>query len=325
MITGILGDLVMLGFGGMSIPTLEAIDVGDAVELDNSDYLAAQTYHRHQDPGAEYPVWDQFKAPDGSHRYPQRPLVPGYDQVGEGNSWQSGSFTGKVINVACLMDEAAFPWQADWYRRRVIDQQGADHVDRYRLWYVDRAMHVHPSRYLSPNEGHDSRVGHGPTDTQVVAYNGVLHQAIRDVATWAEQGVEPPATTNYRVVDGQVLVAPTAADRRGVQPVVTLTVDGSDRADVAAGQPVELTGDVDVPPGAGVVVSAAWDYDDTGSYGDVDRFLDQATAQKLSRLHTFDEPGTYFVTLRATAQRERDLGSPYGQAVNLARVRVVVT
>ncbi len=73
MITGVLDDLVMLGFGGMSIPALEAIEPGDTVEIDNSDYLAAQTYHRHQDPGPEYPVWDQFKAPDGTHLYPQRP------------------------------------------------------------------------------------------------------------------------------------------------------------------------------------------------------------------------------------------------------------
>ena len=77
MITGVLDGLVMLGFGGMSIPVLETIQVGDTVEIDNSDYLAAQTYHRHQDPGPEYSVWDQFKAADGSHLYPVRPLLRG--------------------------------------------------------------------------------------------------------------------------------------------------------------------------------------------------------------------------------------------------------
>ncbi|MET0661923.1 MAG: hypothetical protein ABWZ42_02210 [Ilumatobacteraceae bacterium] len=101
MITGVLDGLVMLGFGGMSIPVLETIRVGDTVEIDNSDYLAAQPYHRHQDPGPEYPVWDQFKAADGSHLYPVRPLLRGYDQVGEGNSWQSGNFDCKVISVNC--------------------------------------------------------------------------------------------------------------------------------------------------------------------------------------------------------------------------------
>jgi hypothetical protein len=324
MITGVLGDLVMVGFGGLHIPQLEAMAVGDVVDIDNSDYLAAQTYHRHQDPGPEYPVWDQFKESDGSHRYPQRPLVAGYDQVGAGNSWQSGRFTCKVINVACLMDEAAFPWQADWYRRRVVAEQGGDHIDRYRLWYVDRAMHVNPSRYLSPNEGAQLQSGHGPTDTQIVAYAGVLHQAIRDVAAWAEQGVEPPATTSYTVIDGQVEVPPAAAERLGVQPVVTLTVNGGDRADVAVGEPVELTGFVEVPPGAGVVVSTEWDADGSGAFADVSRYSEGETSVGAVRAQTFDEPGTHFVTLRATSQRADRSGSPFGRARNLARVRVVV-
>jgi hypothetical protein len=110
-----------------------------------------------------------------------------------------------------------------------------------------------------------------------------------------------------------------------VQPVVTLTVNGSDRADVAAGRPVDLVGQIDVPPGAGVVVSAAWDVDGTGTYDDIVRFADRAATQQVTRSQTFDEPGTYFVTLRATAQRDVAVGSPYGQAANLARVRVVVT
>ena len=97
MVTGVVGDLLMLGFGGEQIPTLEAIEVGDAVEIDNSDYLAAQTYHRHQNPAAEYAVWDQYRAADGTLRYPERPLVKGYDQVGKGNSWQSGRFAGKML------------------------------------------------------------------------------------------------------------------------------------------------------------------------------------------------------------------------------------
>jgi hypothetical protein len=324
MITGVLGDLVMLGFGGYSIPTLEALATGDTVAIDNSDYLAAQTYHRHQDPGPEYPVWDQFKEPDGSHRYPVRPLVPGYDQVGRGNSWQSGRFSCKVITVDCMMDEAAFPWQVDWYRQRVIAEQGPEHRDRYRVWFVDRAMHVNPSRYLSPNEGIDAQSGHGPTDTHIVNYSGVLHQALRDVAAWAERGVVPPAETTYRVVEGQIELPPRASERGGVQPVVTLTVNGGARADVTVGEAFELVGDVEVPPGAGVVVRAEWDYDGSGSYADREEIVPLAPSAHVRRSHAFDAPGTYFVTLRVSAQRDDSIGSPFGQAVNLARARVVV-
>lgn len=325
MITGVLDDLVMLGFGGMDIGTLEEIDIGDEVSIDNSDYLAAQTYHRHQNPPAEYAVWDQFRGTDGGPLYPERPLVPGFDQVGEGNSWQSGRFTCKVITVNCLMDEAAFPWQADWYRTRAKAELGSNFEDQYRLWFVDHAMHVNPSRYLSPNEGAEPVEGHGPTDTHIINYSGILQQALRDVAAWAEDGITPPGETSYSVEGGQVIVPPTAAERLGVQPVVDLTVNGGDRADVAAGETVEFVGVIDVPPDAGVIVAAEWDFDGTGGYADSDEFASPATTSTVTRSRTFSEPGTHFVTLRATSQRPDAVGTSFARAINLDRVRVVVS
>ncbi|MFD2136452.1 hypothetical protein ACFSLT_17355 [Novosphingobium resinovorum] len=44
----------------------------------------------------------------------------------------------------------------------------------------------------------------------------------------------------------------------------------------------------------------------------------------MSVTHAFAVPGTYFVGLRVTAQREAEVGSPYGRIMNLGRVRVVV-
>jgi len=257
--------------------------------------------------------------------YPQRPLLEGYDQVGEGNSWQSGNFSCKVITVNCLMDEAAFPWQADWYRTRVKAALGSSFDDRYRLWFVDHAMHVNPSRYLSPNEGAEAPEGHGPTDTHIVSYTGILQQALRDVAAWAEEDIAPPAETRYRVQHGQVLVPPTAGERRGVQPVVDLTANAAERADVKVGQPVELVGHIDVPTDAGVLVSAEWDYDGTGDYADRDDFDHPSPTETVMRTHTFTQPGTYFVALRVASQRAEAVGTPFGKARNLGRVRVVVT
>lgn len=324
MIAGVVGDLVLLGFGGEHIPVLETMRVGDAVEIDNSDYLAAQTYHRHQDPPAEFYVWDQFRDADGSPLHPQRPLLRGYNQVGEGNAWQSGRFDCKVISVNCLMDEAAYPWQADWYRRRVEQELGPAIDDRYRLWFVERAMHVTPSRYLSPNEGEVAEEHHGPTDTHIINYSGILQQALRDVAAWAEDGVPPPTGTRYEVADGQVAVPETAASRGGVQPVVALEANGGPRAEVASGEDVDLVGEIDVPHGAGVVISAEWDYDGSGAYDDVERFDGETASESVRRRHRFSEPGTHFVTLRVASQRADALGTRFGKAFNLARVRVVV-
>jgi hypothetical protein len=100
--------------------------------------------------------------------------------------------------------------------------------------------------------------------TRVVSYAGVLQQALRELANWVEKGVSPPQSTDYHVLDGQVVVPPTAAARRGIQPVVTLTANGGPRAEVGAGEPVQFTATVEVPPQTGTIVSAEWDFEGDG-------------------------------------------------------------
>ena len=72
----VMGDLVTFGPGDPE--SILRLRPGDTVEVDNSGFLAAQTYHRHQVPdNDEFPVWDQFRHPDGSPLYPQRPMILG--------------------------------------------------------------------------------------------------------------------------------------------------------------------------------------------------------------------------------------------------------
>ena len=54
------------------------------------------------------------------------------------------------------------------------------------------------------------------------------------LAFCAEKGIEPPPSTEYRIIDGQVLVPDSAANRKGIQPVVSLAVNGGERAEVTA-------------------------------------------------------------------------------------------
>src|SRR5262245_19074286 len=102
--------------------------------------------------------------------------------------------------------------------------------------------------------------------TRMVSYLGVLQQALRDVADWVELGIAPPASTACRYVDGQVHVPDTASARRGPQAVVRVTVNGSERADVAAGDEVRFVAQIDVPVGAGGIVGVEWDFDGTGDF-----------------------------------------------------------
>jgi hypothetical protein len=319
-VVGVIGDYVMTGFGEAHFTALGAIRAGDEVHIDNSVYLAAQTYHRHQVPSAEYPVWDQFTA-NGAPVYPQRREVmgPRFARQGSG-SIQSGRFAGKMIVVEAMMDEAAVPWQADWYRSRVEAALGPRLDDSYRLWFVEHAMHTTMSN--DPGGSRPART------TRVVSYTGVLQQALRDVSAWVERGIAPPPSTAYVVVDGQVRVPATAADRRGIQPVVRLRANGAERADVRVGETVEFTGLVVVPPGTGTVVHAEWDFEGAGDYPEVQQFGDTDCAYaelSAAAQHAFTAPGTYFPALRATSQRQGDATTPFGRVQNLGRVRVVVT
>jgi hypothetical protein len=310
LLLSVEGDIAV--FGPTRAHDLVRLRPGDGVRIDNSGFLAAQTYHRHQVPDADhYPVWDQFRNHDGSPVYPQRPLLLGpLFAAAAAGTVQTGRFEGKLIVVESLLDREALPWQADWYRARVAEHLGDDIDDHFRLWFTENALH-------GDDSSQESR-------THTISYLGLLHQALRDVSRWVEEGVAPPDNTRYVVVDGQIVVPPDASARRGVQPVVSLTVEGGLRADVEVGQEVELCVIAEAPPGTGSIVSVEWDFDGTGQFAVAETF-DVAERVARTRRHAFDAPGTYFPTVRIAAHRRGDAASPFGRLQNLARSRVVVT
>ena len=293
--------------GAAGAPAQVQVAAGDEIEIDNSNYLAAQTYHRHQVPGPDYPVWDQFRNPDGTPKYPQRPrlLGPGFQQSAAG-TLPTAQFNGKMIVVETLMDYDAFPWQADWYRKKVEANLGERTESRYRLWMIERAVHG------------------GPNTLQTISYDNVLQQALRDVSAWVERGVAPPQTSEYRVDDGQVFVPDTAAARHGIQPTVRLTANGAAQADVRAGQAVTFSVTAETPPGTGSIVEARWDFEGENTFAETSEVA-PAPNITLTKSHTFARPGTYFVVVRVASQRQADQATPYAKIYNLARARVVVT
>ena len=232
----------------------------------------------------------------------------------------NGRFAGKMIVVQSLFDEIAYPQQADWYRRRVSSVLGDRADDQYRVWFTDHAMHqdpaVMPQVDITPHRS-----------TRIINYRGVLEQALRDLAAWVERGVAPPPSTNYENLDGQILLPATAAERRGIQPVVHLTANGDERADVVVGEPVAFEALVEVPPGAGTIVAGEWDFEGTGDFPVAEPFTNEDvsyTSMTITREYAFSAPGTYFPALRVTAQRLGQADNPHGRVMNLGRVRVVV-
>ena len=101
-------------------------------------------------------------------------------------------------------------------------------------------------------------------------------------------------------------------------------IDGKARADARVGQPVTLSAAIEVPPQAGLVVGAEWDFDKSGAFAHKEA-VTAAPRVMVKTTHVFDKPGTYFPVLRATAQRSEAVGTPYARMQNIGRVRVVVT
>jgi hypothetical protein len=307
-IAKISGDKVVPGIPDPGTEVL--LKPGDEVILDNSDFLAAQTYHRHQVPGKEYHAWDQFRDAAGKPIYPQRPMLLGplFTQSASG-VLPSGKFKGKVILLGSLWDSEAFPWQQDWYRSKVKEHLG-DSTDKYfRLWYTDHANHA------------DNEVNRYPT--HIVSYLGVLQQALLDLSAWVEKDIAPPATTAYQVVDEQIVLPASAKERKGIQPVIVLKVNNDEKATVKVGNKVTLEAHIETPINTGKIVAAQWDFEGAGKFDVAEKFV-PASLIKLKRTYSFSKPGTYFITLRAASQRQGDRQTDYTRIQNLERVRIVV-
>lgn len=306
----IVNDIVILGFADQGVAS--QIAAGDSVAVDNSNFLAMETYHRHQVPGPDFKVWDQFRKADGTPIYPQRPMLLGPSFVkATAGSLQTGKITGKMIVVESLWDREAVPWQGDWYRQRVAEHLGSQADANFRLWYTDHALHG------------DAEGGPEAPD-RIVSYLPILQQALGDVSAWVEKGIVPPKSTAYQIDQGLVKVADTANARAGVQPVVTLGANGAKAMVANVGEDVTLSGNISVPPGAGWIVAGAWDFDGSGNFNTPVRIAKRAKSLDVKITHRFDRPGTYFVGLKGVSQRQGDKATPYAQIENIDRMRIVV-
>jgi hypothetical protein len=93
---------------------------------------------------------------------------------------------------------------------------------------------------------------------------------------------------------------------------------------VLVGEAVTFEAMIEVPPGAGTVTAAEWDFEGLGDYPVAERVHTPQPLLRLCAAHAFPKPGTYFTALRATSQRQGDTHTPYTRIQNIARVRVIV-
>jgi hypothetical protein len=299
------------GMGDASNLRFTGAKAGDEVQFDNRAFLAFCYYARHHAP--DWSEYEQFRV--GSRPIHKQYVIPEMSPFM--GTKHTGKFDGKMIWVHHTHDASLWPSQGVGMRNNVEREMGhAKGREHFRLRWLENAEHIPPALAASP--------ANRANTTWLVDYLPMVEQTLVDLCAWVEKGVEP-AETHFEYKDGEILLPPTGAERGGIQPIVFVTANGAVRAEVKAGQSVDLQASIEVPPGAGSIVSAQWDFDGSGSYPEKAGVDGKASKLTVSTRHSFDKPGTYFVTMLAESHREGDVAATTRRIPNVASARVVVS
>jgi len=308
---GTAGDLFSCdGHGEANLKRFEGVKVGDAIHVDNRKFLAFCYFHRHH--VMDEAQFDSLRV-DGTPIYQQHPIPLMSPLMGVS---YTGHYAGKLLWIHHTHDSSLWPSQGIIYQGAVLLAQGAAGAENFRIQWTENAEHIPPT-YL-PNSSRRA------TATWLIDYFPVIEQGLADLIQWVEEGVAPPGTA-FEYVDGRVKLPTSATERGGVQPVVAVSANGEIRAEVKAGEPVRLEVIAEVPPNAGTIISAEWDFDGWGSFPFHHDLDGSDTSVRLSTTHSYDAPGTYFATARVCSNREGKVDSQFRRLPNLASARIVVT
>lgn len=283
---------------------------GDEVHLNNRAFLAYCYFYRHHLlPHAEY----RFLEVDGRAVYAQHELPEMSPFMG---TVHSAEYEGKLMWIHNTHDASLWPAQGVGFKANVERVHGAEEAARrFRLRWTENAEHILPGMGASPP-------GRANT-TWLIDFQAVIEQSLVDLIAWVEDDIEPMGT-NFELRDGRIVLPDSAAARGGIQPLVTVTANGSGRAEVGVGEPVTLRAEAEVPPGAGTVVSVRWDLDGSGSYPVEDHLDGTAAGVTSVTTHHYDRPGTYYATALVESHREGDVQATSRRIPNLASARIVV-
>ena len=296
--TGVVGDAVTAVLDPVGF---RDVMPGDTLEFDNRDLVAFAFHHRHM-VADTYPEMAAFVV-DGRAVYPQRPLKIGHLPV------PSGDFQGRMIVLQHGADKECWPSCARAYEQSVRRHRGEGVDEVFRLWWLEKAAHVQPTTA-------DGRA-------RVITYGGEVAQAVRDLIAWVEDGTEPPPSTAASFgPDNDLRLPGAAADRLGIQPVVTLE---SSTLAKAPGAQVDFFLTAEVPPGAGEVVEVAFDLDGSGLFRDVVQVTPARRVELTHRVVAPGATGTWFVAARVASHREADPSARRRRVHNIARARVVIS
>ena len=306
------GDVFLCdGHGDANLLRFDGVKVGDQVHVDNRKFLAFCYFHRHH--VMDDPQFDGLKL-GGAPVYPQHPVPTMSPLMGVA---YTGQYEGKLLWVHHTHDSSLWPSQGLVYEAAVAQAQGeAARAEKFRLQWTENAEHIGPAMLPSAPDR--------ATTTWLVDYTPIIEQGLVDLIRWVEEGVAPASTT-YRYDKGQVSLPSTAAERGGVQPVVALTVNDGERAEVRVGEVVTVELFAEAPPEGGTIISIEWDFDGHGAFAESETLDGTDKAVRRTQTHVYDQPGTYFASVRVCSQREGDPAAEFRRLPNVDSIRVVVS
>jgi hypothetical protein len=284
---------------------------GDEVHIDNHAFLAFCYYYRHHiHDWVEY----EFLRVDGKPIYPQYEIPEMSPLMG---TLHTGKFPGKLMWVHHTHDASLWPSQGVGMKNNVERERGeVGAKEHFRLRWLENAEHVPPE--FAPSDPHRAN------NTWLIQYGPMVEQSLADLIAWVEHGVEP-ASTAFEYQDGKVALPTSAKERGGIQAVVSVSANGALRTEAKVGEEVTLAVSAEVPPGAGTIIGVKWDFDSSGTYPFAHDVDGTASQVQLSTTHTFERPGSYFVTALVESHRDGDTKAVGRRIPNLASARVVVS
>jgi hypothetical protein len=306
------GDLLFCdGRREANILRFTDVAAGDEVHVDNRAFLAFCYSYRHHI--SADPMFD-FLRINGEAIYPQHGLPLQSPLMGVP---YAGQYEGKLMWVHHTHDSSLWPTQGVIYGEAVLSAQGPEKkAEKFCMRWTENAEHIGPA-YLasSPTRA---------TSTWLIDYMPIIEQSLVDLCDWAEKG-KKPVDTKFSFADGKVTLPPTARERGGIQPVVSVRANGASRAEVKAGAAVTLEVEGEAPPHAGTIIAVEWSVDGSGQFVAEAGIDGKSASIKLAKTQRYDKPGVYFASARITSHADGDITAQHRRMVNVASARVIVT
>lgn len=315
-------DLVFGGAAGaLGDRLFTGVAVGDELTLDNRDLLAYGFYYRTQADlereqlGSHHVEWQQLTVDDRSIYEPRR--LEDWEHVDVVLPYKY-TFKGKMIVLQHCLDAANWPSHAASYAEICAQTMGPRAAsDQLAINFIEHAAHI-------PNYFYPATTLPAPA-SRLIDYEACLHQAIRDVIAWVEHDINPTQSA-YRRTPSNAIELASGVARGGLQPVVSLRVNGAVRADISADDAVEFTVIAEMPTGTGFITRVEFDPEGRGEWRAWDAPVpSNAMRVSLSCSQCYAIPGTWFPSVRVTAHRDGDANAKFCQITNLGRARVVVS